>query len=177
MNETNSKLLDAMKEDLKEKTQLAEECLKDAEEAKNKYIDLCMEVLHSIKADAAMVYPYADLSFQVYYSKFPVYTAHNYTFYMRWVNIDKSVSISMKANDSEERYSLRNREKLIDAMDNAERNKAIFEFLMHKDTAIFNLITEIRRHTKDSLNFKLNNSIDSFVRYSNLIHMLEGKEG
>lgn len=176
MNETNYKLFNAMKEDLKEKTQLAEECLKDAEEAKARYIDICVEVLHSIKRDAAMVYPYADLSFQVYYSKLPVYTVHNYTFYMRWFNIDKSVSVSMEANESDERYSLRDREKLIDAMNDAERNKAIFDFLMHKETVITNLITAIRRYTKDSLNLTLNNSIDSFVRYSNLIHMLEGKE-
>lgn len=69
MNETNYKLFNAMKEDLKEKQQLTDECLKDAEEAKSRYIDICIEVLHSIKADAAMVYPYADLSFQVYHSK------------------------------------------------------------------------------------------------------------
>ena len=176
MNETNYKLFNAMKEDLKEKQQLTDECLKDAEEAKSRYIDICVKVLHSIKRDAAMIYPYADISFQVYHSKLPVYTTHNYTFYMRWFNIDKSVSVSMEANENDERYSLRDREKLIDAMNNAERNKAIFDFLMHKETVITNLITEIRRHTKDSLNLTLNNSIDSFVRYSNLIHMLEGKE-
>ena len=177
MNETNYRILNSMKEDLREKETLTEECIKNAEEAKSRYIDICVEVLHSIKRDAAMVYPYADLSFQVYYSKLPVYTVHNYTFYMRWFNIDKSVSVSMEANESDERYSLRDREKLIDAMNDEERNKAIFDFLMHKETVITNLITAIRRHTKDSLNLMLNNSIDSFVRYSNLIHMLEGKEG
>lgn len=177
MNETNYKLFNAMKEDLKEKTQLAEECLKDAEEAKSRYIDICMDVLNSIKRDAVMVYSYADLSFQVYYSKLPVYTAHNYTFYMRWFNIDKSVSVSMEANESDDRYRLRNREKLTEAIDDAERNKAIFEFLMHKETVITNLITEVRRHTKDDLNHKLNESIDSFVRYQNLIYRLEEKVG
>ena len=175
MNETNYKLFNAMKEDLKEKQQLTEECLKNAEEAKSRYIDICMDVLNSIKTDAAMVYPYADLSFQVYYSKFPVYTAHNYTFYMRWFNTGKSVSISMEANQINEHYKLRDREKFIEAMDDTERNKAIFEFLMHKETVISNLITEVRRHTKDDLNHKLNESIDSFVRYQNLIYRLEEK--
>lgn len=177
MNETNSKLLDAMKKDLREKETLTEECIKNAEEAKSRYIDICMDVLNSIKTDAAMVYPYADLSFQVYYSKFPVYTAHNYTFYMRWFNIGKSVSISMEANQSNEHYKLRDREKFIEAMDDTERNKAIFEFLMHKETVISNLITEVRRHTKDDLNLKLSDSIDSYVKYNNLTNMLEGKEG
>lgn len=175
MNETNSKLLDAMKKDLREKETLTEECIKNAEEAKSRYIDICMDVLNSIKRDAVMVYSYADLSFQVYYSKLPVYTAHNYTFYMRWFNTDKSVSVSMEANENDDRYRLRNREKLTEAIDDAERNKAIFEFLMHKETVITNLITEVRRHTKDDLNHKLNESIDSFVRYQNLIYRLEEK--
>lgn len=177
MNETNYKLFNAMKEDLKEKTQLVEECLKDAEEAKSRYIDICMDVLNSINTDAAMIYQYLGLSFQRYYSKFSVYESANYTFYTCWHYRDKAVSIIMEANQSDERYSLRDRDKFIEAMDDAERNKAIFEFLMHKETVISNLITEVRRHTKDDLNHKLNESIDSFVRYSNLIHMLEGKEG
>ena len=177
MNETNYRILNSMKEDLREKENLTEECIKDAEEAKSRYIDICMDVLNSIKTDAAMVYPYLNLSSQRYYSKFPVYTSSNYTFYTCWHYMDKSVSIIMEANESNEHYRFRNREKFIEAMDDAERNKAIFEFLMHKETVIFNLITEVRRHTKDDLNLMLNNSIDSFVRYSNLIHMLEGKEG
>ena len=177
MNETNYKLFNAMKEDLKEKTQLVEECLKDAEEAKSIYIDICMDVLNSIKTDAAMIYPYLDLYFQRYYSKFSVYESANYTFYTCWHYMDKSVSIIMEANESNEHYRFRNREKFIEAMDDTERNKAIFEFLMHKETVISNLITEVRRYTKDELNLKLSDSIDSYVKYNNLTNMLEGKEG
>ena len=91
--------------------------------------------------------------------------------------MDKSVSIIMEANQSNEHYRLRNREKFIEAMDDTERNKAIFEFLMHKETVISNLITEVIRHTKDDLNLKLSDSIDSYVKYNNLTNMLEGKEG
>ena len=177
MNETNSKLLDAMKKDLREKETLTEECIKNAEAAKSSYIDICMDVLNSIKTDAAMIYPYLGLSFQRYYSKFSVYESANYTFYTCWHYMDKSVSIIMEANQSNEHYRLRNREKFIEAMDDTERNKAIFEFLMHKETVISNLITEVIRHTKDDLNLKLSDSIDSYVKYNNLTNMLEGKEG
>lgn len=176
MNETNNKILNSMKEELKEREKLTEECIKDAEEEKTKYIDLCMSVLDSIKADAAMVYPYLGLYFQRYHSKFPVYISFNYTFYTCWNYMDKSVLIVMEENESDEHYRFGNREKFIEAMDDAERNKAIFEFLMHKETVIFNLITEVRSHTKDDLDHKLNESIDSFARYLNLISMLEEKE-
>ena len=81
----------------------------------------------------------------------------------------------MDQERKEQQHRLRNREKLTEAIDDAERNKAIFEFLMHKETVITNLITEVRRHTKDDLNHKLNESIDSFVRYQNLIYRLEEK--
>lgn len=177
MNETNYKLFNAMKEDLREKETLTEECIKNAEEAKSRYIDICMDVLNSIKTDAAMIYSYLSLSFQRYYSKFSVYESAKYTFYTCWHYMDKSVSIIMKANQSNEHYKLRDREKFIEAMDDTEKNKAIFEFLMHKETVISNLITEVRRHTKDDLNLKLNDSIDSFVRYQNLIYRLEEKVG
>lgn len=172
MNAINYNALKGYREEIREHQKMADEWLKNAEEAKAKYVNLCIDVLDSIKTDTIMVCH--SLSDNKSFKKISVYTFGDYKFYIFIYPDAKRVTIYTM---SEEGYSYNlNINTLIEAAEDAELNKAIFEFFMHKNTVIFNLIATIRKKTIDDLNQNLNKSLDLHSKYQVFMDKLNGKE-